>query len=135
MAEQTESRDVGHRVYSARTRKRLPRQIELRGQLDHRTIAALLQEPFLKCRRKDSNAERLAEDNDVARMRTAVALDEERIDDARDREAIDRFHRIDAVATGHGNTGLPANRLAAPQNVPDRLLRQYVDGHAENRQG
>ena len=54
------------------------------------------------------------------------------MDDADCGQAIDGFHRIDAMAAGNGNVGLCANRLAAAQDVADDLRWQHIDRHPDD---
>ena len=57
-----------------------------------------------------------------------------RVDDADDDEAIDRLDGIDRVAAGDRNARGCAHGFAAVEDAADRLDRQLVDRHADERQ-
>ena len=49
-------------------------------------------------------------------------------------QSVDRLDRVDAVAAGDRDAGRCADRFAAVQDAADRLHRQLVDRHADQRQ-
>ena len=78
------------------------------------------------------DAERLGEDQCVARTSFRIASERLRRNEADDGEAVDRLGRIDGMTTGHGNSGLRRHCRAAAQNFADHGGRHAVDRHAEN---
>ncbi len=87
-----------------------------------------------QCRAVNADAERLAEHESIARLRARVALEVLRIDEPDDDESVDRFDGIDRVAARDGNAGARAHGFAAVEDAADRLDRQFVDGHPDERQ-
>ena len=57
-----------------------------------------------------------------------------RIDEADHDEPVDRLDGIDRVAAGDRNAGARAHGFAAVEDAADRLDRQLVDGHPDERQ-
>ena len=108
--------------------------VEPRGGVDHRGIVAFVELAFLEGGRIDAHAQRLAENEDVACLGTAVALEILRIDRADGHQAVDGFHRVDGVAARQGHAGVTADRLTAFQDAGDDIVRQHVDGHADDGQ-
>ena len=102
-----------------------PGSVELCGAGNHshtgRGDVLLLQ------RRADAHAKRFAENDPVARLRRARLT--WRGSTRPCHQAVDRLHRINAVAAGHGNAGSLADRFTAVENSPDCLERKLVDRH------
>jgi hypothetical protein len=82
----------------------------------------------------EPDAERLAQDDLVSRLRIGIAFDVPWIDEADRDESIDRFDGIHAVAARDGNASALTHRLAALEDAPDRLDRQLVDRHRHQRE-
>ena len=134
MAQQSEARDIGQRVNARESGQPHAGSIELRRAGDQFPILSVGDLLLLERGAVDADAERLAEDDRVARLRLRVALDAARIDQADGDQAVDRLHRIDAVAAGDGNAGSLADRFAAVEDSAHRLERQLVDRHRHQRQ-
>ncbi len=112
-----------------------PGRVELGGGRDHRLVAGRVELALLQCRADDAHAERLAEDQLVARPRAGVAFQVPRIDQADGHQSIYRFDGIDGVAAGDRNAGTRAHRLAAFEDLADHVERNLVHGHADEGQG
>ena len=92
-------------------------------------------EPALFERRAvNADAERLAEDERIARPRADVALQMLRIDGSNRDQAVDRLERIDRVPACNRNAGLGADRFASLEYPADSLHRQPIDRHTDQRQ-
>src|SRR5690606_41761631 len=99
------------------------------GAVDHRPVARRRQPLLLEGRRKDTYAQRLAEDEAVARSGAGVALEASRIDQADRNQAVDRLDRVDGVSASNRDAGGGAYRLPAFEDAPDGLGRQPIDRH------
>ena len=107
MAEQAEAGDIGHRVHALDCGQVGARGVELGGGGDHRRVLVGAQQAFFQRRAVDADAQRLAEDEEVAGPAACILLDLARIDHADADQAVDRFRRVDGMAAGDGNPGLP----------------------------
>ena len=111
-----------------------PGRVELGRARDHRPVAGVVELALLERGAVDADAERLAEHQLVAGLRAGVALEVARIDEADRDQAVDRLDGIDGVAAGDRDAGARADRLAAFEDPADRLERQLVHRHADERQ-
>ena len=134
MAEQTEAGDVGHGVDAVEAREHRTRRVQLGLAVDQRFVVALAQAAALERRAVDPGAQGLAENQPVPRTRPVVAPDVRRVDHPDHDEAVDRLDRIDGMPARHRNAGEAADIRSTFENAPDRLERQHVDRHADQRQ-
>jgi hypothetical protein len=82
------------------------RAIEGRHEPDHLADRLLGVLPLLRRGRDDPEAERLREDEDVASLGAGVRDDTVRVDEAGDREAVDRLVGLDRVPADDVDPGL-----------------------------
>jgi hypothetical protein len=134
MAEQPEARDIGQRVHAGLVTERDAGSIQLRRAGDHRRIPGSIELLLLQRGAIHTDAERLAEHQCVAGLRTSVAFQVAWIDEADGDQPVDRLDRIDRVTAGDRDAGARTHRLAAFENLADRVHRQLVDRHADQRQ-
>ena len=110
------------------------RRIEFGRAADHLPVALLRQFTLLERRAHDANAQTLAENQHIARLRADIALELVRMHHAQGDQTVDRLGRIDGMAARHGNPGGRTHRFAAGQDPLDHIGRQFADRHADNRQ-
>ena len=134
VAQQAETGDVGQRMHAGQAREFGAGAVELGRRLDHGGVALSVEFALLQRRRQDAHAQRLAEDQHVARLRRGVALEVLDLDDADAHQAVDGLDRIDGMPAREWNAGLAAHRLAAFQDLRDHFVRQHVDRHAHDGQ-
>ena len=135
MAEQSEAGDVGDRVDPLHPGQIGADGVELGGALHHFPVALGIELVLVHGRAQNADAEALAEHQHVAGQGVRVALDLVRVHQADDREAVDRFRRIDGVAAADGDAGIQAGLGAALQNALDLLGGHFVDRKTGNGQG
>src|SRR5260221_3203202 len=98
MAGEAEPRDVGHGMDARQIRELHPWRVELRSRSNQLPIAFGRKLFLFQRGGKNADAEGFAEDQCVARLCTAVALDLVRMHDAKRDQAIDGLERIDGMA-------------------------------------
>src|SRR5690349_24647408 len=113
MAKQAESGDVGHRVDGIGRAEIDSRRVEFRRAVDQVAIGGWRQRILSQRGSVDAHAQRLAQDERIARPRAAVALDAVRMSAADDGETVDWLDRVDRMSAGHWNAGFFADRFAA----------------------
>ena len=134
VAQQSEAGDVGQGMHSVQRGQIHAGGVQLRGGRHHGLVAGGLQQVLLERGGQDAHAQGFAQHQQVAGLRRGIALQACRIDDADAHQAIDGLHRVDGVAARQRNTRRAAHRLAAFEDLGDRLVRQHVDGHAHDGQ-
>ncbi|KAG0732470.1 hypothetical protein G6F23_014287 [Rhizopus arrhizus] len=134
MPQKAEARHVGDRVHAVQRGQRRARAVQARGRVDHHAVARVVQPVLLQRGRQDAHAQRLAQDQHVARPRIRVALETAGVHQAHRRQTVDRLDGIDAVAARDRNARVLADRFAAAQDVGDDAMRQHVDRHADDGQ-
>ena len=81
---------------------------------EQRAVMGVIEPALFERRAVNADAERLAEDERIARPRADVALQMLRIDGSNRDQAVDRLERIDRVPACNRNAGLGADRFAKP---------------------
>ena len=132
MPGEPEAGDVGQRVHRRHIGERLARRVELRGPLQHLGIAGGRELAFLERRRKDADAERLAENQRIAGPGRTIFFDFRRMDEAERDQAVDRLERIDRMAAGDRDLDGRAHRFTAREDAADRRHRQLLERHADD---
>ncbi len=132
MAQYAEAGNVGNGVHVLVLRELGPDAVQGRRGVDHLLIGLGQQRGLLDRGRVDADADRLGEDQLVARLRIGVAPHLIRPADADHRQAIDRLGAIDRMATSHGNACRGTDGRAAFQDLAHHLDRNLVDRHAED---
>ncbi len=135
VAEEPEPGDVGERVHRAARGEDLPRRpVErahhLDGAIDERRVGLLR----LDRGGRDPAAERLREEEHVARARAHVPEDAIGVDDAGDRHPVLGLGVVDRVAAEDGRAGEPRRLRAAAQDLSEQLHRELRDRPADEVQ-
>ena len=131
MSEKTETRHIRERMDPCHVGERQARRIELRRGFDELCIRLVAQFALLERGAHDADAERLAEDQHVARFRAAVALHPGGMNEAERHEPVDRLQRVDGVATRDRYAGRIANRASTGNDALDHFGGDLADRHAE----
>src|SRR5947207_490285 len=126
MPQEAEARYVGQRVDSVEPGQQRAGRVEPRGIGDELTVSLDIDLVFLHCGGEDAHAQRLAENELVARFRIAVLLDLAGMHQPEHYQTVDRLDRIDAVSARDRDTGLAADRFAAREDPPDDFRRKLV---------
>jgi hypothetical protein len=134
MAEQAEAGHVGHGVHALELGELGADRVRLGGRGDERRIALRVQLLLLERGAQHAHAKRLGQDQHVARARRTVPEHPIGVDQAHHRQAVDRLQAVDRVAAGDRHARCGAGRLAALEDLADRLHRQLADRHADDRQ-
>ncbi len=108
--------------------------VQAGGRLDHLPVALGIQHFLLQRRRIHADAQRLAQHQHIAGAGIGIALEPLRIEHADRGQAVDGFHRIDAVAASDHDAGIGAGAFAPLQDAADGVLRQGIDRHADDGQ-
>lgn len=91
MTGEAEARHVGHRMNARDPRNLRPRRVQRSRRLDHPRIAPRIQHALLQRHREDADADALAEDQHIPRLRARVALHLARVHKPDGDKAIDRL--------------------------------------------
>ncbi|EKE17651.1 MAG: hypothetical protein ACD_10C00337G0003 [uncultured bacterium] len=123
MAEQAETRHIGHRMHAVQTGQHRTRRIQLRRAGDHGLVIAGVQLLLFERGAINADTECLAENQFVARPGGRVAFEMCRVDQPDGNQAINRLDRIDSMTAGNWNPCGPANRCTASKNLADGFKR------------
>ena len=131
MAHQTEPRHVGAGVDFA-LHEHVPRVfIELRHDADHGLFVGFGKQTGFRRRRQDAGAQGLRQNEDVAGLCAAVAVELFRVDVTRYGKAVFRLFVQDRVTARQHRPGLVYLIVAAPQDLPGHVLGK-VPGDAHH---
>jgi len=134
MAEQAETGHVGDRVHPVDAGQLLPEPVELGGGGDHCPVTGIVELALFQRRAAHADAERLGQDEQVARLCTGVAQHAAGMDEAERHQPVDRFGAVDGVPAGDRDAGFGADGGAARDDRLHALHSDPAQWHAEDRQ-
>src|SRR6266436_2471339 len=117
MSQQSESSDIGHRMYALNVTHLRADGVELRHRVHHFLIRGRIEFLALESRAVDAGSQTLGQDDLVLGARRVVAYQPGWIDKTNRDQAVYRLRRIDRMSASHRDSGRGADGCSPCENI------------------